>query len=325
LGKELFTSPYQYIAADANNSKSISAIDLIEIRKLILGIYAEFPLNRSWRFVEKGFPMSPENPWPFNEVIELPAVTEDSLVNNDFVGVKIGDVNNTVKANATQILPRGGNRVMHVEMQAQSAVETGDVVEVKLILPEVVEGFQWTLETEGLVFEGLGTQNMHFNESNVGLLKDGVITMSWNMENDESLTAGQIVSLRFTATASGQIEQMIRMTSSVTEAEAYTADGEILGVRLAHENYVPEFALYQNQPNPWNGQTIIGFDLPGDASVKLTVFDVTGKTVKTIEGAYKAGYNTITLSEKDMQTTGVMYYRLESGEYAASKKMVLIK
>ena len=77
--------------------------------------------------------------------------------------------------------------------------------------------------------------------------------------------------------------------------------------------------------NPWNSNTTIGFDLPYDADVTFTIFDVTGKTVKTIEGEYKAGYNTIILNVQDLPGTGVMYYRLESGEYSASKKMVLIK
>jgi hypothetical protein len=40
LGVEPFTSPYQYIAADANNTQAVSAIDLVEIRRLLLGIYS---------------------------------------------------------------------------------------------------------------------------------------------------------------------------------------------------------------------------------------------------------------------------------------------
>jgi hypothetical protein len=43
LGKELFDSPFQYIAADANSNGSVSAIDLVEIRKVILGIYTAIP------------------------------------------------------------------------------------------------------------------------------------------------------------------------------------------------------------------------------------------------------------------------------------------
>jgi hypothetical protein len=325
LGKEFFTSPYQYIAADANNSESISAIDLVEIRKLILGIYTAFPVNKSWRFVEKGFPMDPDNPWPFNEVIALPALAEDSMMHNDFVGVKVGDVNHSAKANINQILPRNGHRVMNVELDAMPSVETGDLVDVKLRIPESIEGFQWTLETEGLKFEAISSETMSINDNHIGLLKEGVITMSWNAEGESMPEPGQVIQLRFTATASGNIANMIHLTSQVTEAEAYTSDGEILEVKLVPTDTNAEFALYQNQPNPWNAQTVIGFDLPVNASVKLTVFDVSGKTVKTVEGDYKAGYNTITLSVQDFPATGVMYYRLESGEYSASKKMVLIK
>ena len=166
---------------------------------------------------------------------------------------------------------------------------------------------------------------MNINDSNIGLLKDGVITMSWNAEGEQTVVPGQVVSMRFIATASGNLESMIHLTSRVTEAEAYTPEGEILDVKLGHTDTGAEFALYQNNPNPWNMNTTIGFDLPEDAAVKLTVFDVTGKAVKMIEGNFKAGYNTITLAVADLPSTGVMYYRLDSGEYSASKKMVLIK
>jgi hypothetical protein len=50
-----------------------------------------------------------------------------------------------------------------------------------------------------------------------------------------------------------------------------------------------EFALYQNEPNPWTGTTTISFDLPEGGKVKLSLFDLTGKMVKVIEGEYKAG------------------------------------
>lgn len=184
LGKELFTSPYQYIAADANNTQTISAIDLIEIRKLILGIYTEYPANKSWRFVEKGFPMDNDNPWPFSENIELPELANDSVMHNDFVAVKIGDVNNTAKANAcTQVLPRSGRRVLNVDLVSASDVVAGQMVDVSLRIPETVEGFQWTLETEGLSFESVSSENMEISDNHVGILEDGIITMSWNAED----------------------------------------------------------------------------------------------------------------------------------------------
>ena len=58
LGKEIITSPYDLIAADANNSVTVSAIDLVELRKLILGTYTVLPNNKSWRFFNKPSPLS---------------------------------------------------------------------------------------------------------------------------------------------------------------------------------------------------------------------------------------------------------------------------
>ncbi|MBK7609223.1 MAG: hypothetical protein IPI18_19490 [Saprospiraceae bacterium] len=55
LGTERFTSPYKIIAADADNDQNVSAIDLIELRKLILGLYDKLPNNTSWKFVPKSY------------------------------------------------------------------------------------------------------------------------------------------------------------------------------------------------------------------------------------------------------------------------------
>jgi hypothetical protein len=246
LGVEPFTSPYQYIAADANNTQAVSAIDLVEIRRLLLGIYSAFPQNESWRFVEKGFEMNPESPWPFNEIIHIPNLDVDSSMHNDFVGVKIGDVNNTVKANLTQVLPRTGDRVLKIQMETVSQVEAGDVVEVVLRMPEPVEGFQWTLETEGLRFEAIRGENLAIHDTHIGLLRDGIITMSWHNEAEVLVSDQQALHLRFTALTSGEVDQMIRLTSRITEAEAYTPDLEILSVQLGHRSSSPEETINLN-------------------------------------------------------------------------------
>ncbi|MEP6793558.1 MAG: T9SS type A sorting domain-containing protein, partial [Saprospiraceae bacterium] len=72
-------------------------------------------------------------------------------------------------------------------------------------------------------------------------------------------------------------------------------------------------------------QTTIGFDLPEDGPARLTIYDVTGQIVARFDREFKAGYNTIVLTEKEIRSSGVLYYRLESGNNSASKKMVLIR
>ncbi len=103
LAVETLDSPYKLIAADVNGSKSITTFDIVELRKLILGIYGSLiPPNpwphRSYRFVDKSI-MLPLNPliggytipeWVQVTIPPLGAVAA-------FKGVKIGDVNNTAE------------------------------------------------------------------------------------------------------------------------------------------------------------------------------------------------------------------------------------
>ena len=329
LGLEVFTSPYQYIAADANNSKSVSAIDLLEIRKLILGVQEEYAANQSWRFVEKGMDMAPGNPWPFNEQIELNYMDQDSISSMDFIGVKIGDVNNSVKANAGQIVPRSSGKNIHIKASGKGNLEVGEEVEVVFEFPELVSGFQWTMETSGLEFVDVTSEDILINRQHIGLHGENTITMSWNgdLTSNNPDQESMSMTIKFRVTQTGRLFNMIDLTSKITHAEAYTLNGDIKEVDLAFSStgIITDFALYQNKPNPWNNQTLIGFHLPSDAPATLTVYDLNGKVIKTVSGTYKSGYNSITLSADEMPVSGVLYYRLESGQYVASKKMVLVR
>jgi hypothetical protein len=72
LGRAKLNSPYKLIAADANRSGVITALDLLEIRKLILGITNKFQNNTSWRFVDDFYefpdPYNPFSPGSLNRV-----------------------------------------------------------------------------------------------------------------------------------------------------------------------------------------------------------------------------------------------------------------
>ncbi|NUO01248.1 MAG: hypothetical protein HUU01_11595 [Saprospiraceae bacterium] len=94
LGIEPLGSPYKMIAADVNNDKKVTTLDLVHLRRLILGVDAEFVANTSWRFVPAAydFPV-PTNPWAevFSDIPDLGNLEEDTQF--DFIAIKIGDVN----------------------------------------------------------------------------------------------------------------------------------------------------------------------------------------------------------------------------------------
>ena len=98
LGTETLNSPYKMIAADINNSGAITTFDIVEIQKLILLINPNFPNNKSWRFI-RGSYVFPNTLNPFTEPYPQSIFVNNFLMdelNHDFIGIKIGDVNNSV-------------------------------------------------------------------------------------------------------------------------------------------------------------------------------------------------------------------------------------
>ncbi len=89
---------------------------------------------------------------------------------------------------------------------------------------------------------------------------------------------------------------------------------------------VPQkFNLSQNYPNPFNPVTKINFDLPKDAKVELTVFDMPGREIATLINEQKtAGYYTVEFNASQF-TSGIYFYRLVSGDFSMVKKMVVLK
>ena len=328
LGIETMNNPYDLIAADANNSQNVSAIDLVELRKLILGIYTELPANKSWRFVDKSFQFADAtNPWPFSESINMASMSGNAM-DKDFVAIKVGDVNNTVQANANQVLPRSGNGVVNFVADNRT-VTAGEMVDVAIRSTDFagIEGYQFTMDASGLEFRGVEAGLVSMNDENIGVFGNR-LTASWNNVGGVSATASDVLfTLRFQATAAGQLSEMININSKVTEAEAYNTSSDIKDLKLTFRGSEQgaEFALYQNEPNPFKGTTEIGYDLPQAGNVVLTIFDVTGKVVFVKDQESVKGYNTISVSSKDMPAVGVLYYRLDASEYSATKKMIIIE
>ena len=86
LSLQTFDNYYKYIAADANHDNNISVLDIIELRKLILGIFDELPNSDSWRFVDTDYDFS-DGIWNYQDNYSI-----QFGESNDFIGVKIGDV-----------------------------------------------------------------------------------------------------------------------------------------------------------------------------------------------------------------------------------------
>ena len=95
---------------------------------------------------------------------------------------------------------------------------------------------------------------------------------------------------------------------------------------VINQNSTPkEYILSQNYPNPFNPVTEIEFSIPKPGLVLLEVHDISGKYVATlVEGIKNAGSYIVEFDGRSL-STGVYYYKLQTGDFAAVRKMVLIK
>jgi hypothetical protein len=94
---------------------------------------------------------------------------------------------------------------------------------------------------------------------------------------------------------------------------------------------IPErYSLAQNRPNPFNPQTSIEFALPKAGQTKLAIYNILGQRVVTlVDKMSEAGYHNINWNGTDAAgkevASGIYFYRLESGDFSDSRKMLLLK
>jgi uncharacterized protein YrzB (UPF0473 family) len=318
LGMNPFTDPLKLIAADANNSNSVTTLDVVVIRMVILQITDSFPNNTSWRFVDKDHVFTnPTAPWDFPEVVNINNLNE-ALLDVDFTGIKIGDVNGSAQANfMSPAEARSGNSFELKTMDKQ--VSAGDEVRVPLQSDARISGMQFTLEHNGLEYMGMeaglmSTEHIASHES--------ALTFSWNEFELKDLSGEDLITLIFEAKGSIQLSESLVITSSMTRAEGYTDQGTE-SVDLVFENSKSiTNVLYQNVPNPFEGQTVINFRLQKAGKAQILITDVDGKLIQQIDGSYPQGLNSVEVNR--IKKSGVYYYQLNTEGYTATKKMIKI-
>ena len=325
LGEQLLASPYKIIAADVNNSRSVTTLDIIETRRLILGLNEVFANNTSWRFIRKDYVFpNPLNPW----AEEFPTISSiNDLVGEervDFIGVKVADVNTSARANS---LLRIDER-MYGEFQfdiEDIEMTAGDTyrVEVRSNMMEQVTGYQgtFTLGTgvEWQTMEYGLAQPEHFNTA---MTKEGLLPHSWH---GEAKAAEVLFTLVLKATENTHLSEQLGLSSRITPSEAYNVEGQAYNLALNFDSGTKRtvgFELYQNRPNPFKDETMISFYLPEDSETTISVYDLSGKVLHSLQQEFKKGKHTVILTDQELVSTGTLFYTVTAGTHTASKKMI---
>jgi hypothetical protein len=93
-----------------------------------------------------------------------------------------------------------------------------------------------------------------------------------------------------------------------------------------NEKIIPnEFLLRQNYPNPFNPVTKISFSVPKKDFVTLKIYDILGKEITTLVNEIKTPGNYIIDFNGQYLSSGVYFYKMNSGDFSDVKRMLLIK
>jgi len=330
LGLATLDSPYKIIAADVNNSKTISATDLIELRKLILGQIDKFGNNTSWRMIDKkyrfGDPTMPLNE-NFPEDYYIDEFTEDMII--DFIGVKVGDVNISADPeNFTSIETRTSIDVLHLDIEV---VENENERSYRFYASDFadIQGFQYSLnfDQEGLSYQGINKGLLNISEENhLGLydLNKGVIRFSYDhSEPVYGSSEEPLFTVNFTK-FTNELVQEISINSTVISAEAYSFTNEVMNVNAQVLEDLHNIRLYQNSPNPWAESTKIAFNFPAQMEYEINIYDVTGSLVYKTSSFGSKGLNEVEILKSDVPSKGILYYELVTSQDRISKRMMLI-
>ncbi len=333
LGLEIFESPYQRLAADANGDEDVSVQDIIAIRRLILGLDNAYQSNSAWRFVDADFvfPVN-ANPWAtsFPEVININNLS-GSVRNADFLAIMVGDVsgndpNGFAPTNNGENRPRSGSALLNandLEMVAgntyEVAINAADATEL--------EGLQGAFRVGSDVrITELTYGQFNAGQVNANWLDRGLVPFSFNAASGLAADT-PLLTLKVKALRATRLSEVLEVTSDAIAAEGYTAQGALinLGMSFTEVTTTTEMVntLGQNIPNPVGESTLIRFTLAQGGAAALTVRDISGRILLQRNLEAIAGENRLVLERKELGVSGVLTYTLTAEGFTATRKMVV--
>ncbi|MBL0235049.1 MAG: T9SS type A sorting domain-containing protein [Saprospiraceae bacterium] len=328
LGIKYLDSPYKIIAADVNSSQSITASDLAELRKLILGVIETFPKNKSWRFIPKNYVFkNTSSPFPFEEYI-LHSKMENNKMSSDFYAVKIGDVSGNALGLINNITRSVRNMQLIFEKESYKKNEEISVP-VRLSESGLLNGFQLALKiSEELEFITIEKGSLNITQENYRFNR-GQLKISYNEAQGFDVGNKDIFIIKLKAKTDLNIDRKIS-TSNVIETEAYGVEDQVMSLVVnnvfAHTKLSSGvYKFYSAKPNPFNQETIIEFEIPDDEQILFNVYNPEGKLVWSKEKIYLSGSNQISISKEDLGHVGLYYLHIQSKGFYKTQRILFIE
>ena len=329
LGIEPMASPYGMIAADANNSRSVTTFDVVEFRKLLQGIYTELPNSNAWRFVDANYVFTnPNNPFQgvFPETKQIASVTDSILGNFVFKAIKVGDVDGDAlpgfKGSAEP-------RSLSLLRLPDQVLQAGTVVDLPVY---AAADEQWLGLQLGLDFDAdlLSVESVlpgalpNWDAETAVQPEPGHLRVVWY--DARARTVGPdapLFTLRLRALAPLRLRDALRLERGGLRAEAYDAAGAPRDLSLYFDaSRAGDTGIGEPYPNPTNGGATVAVQLQAECPVAVTVLDMQGRQTWQVQAVLPQGEHQVELPAAAFPAPGMYFWQVRAGEQVQSGKLV---
>ncbi len=339
LNTTKLNSAYKLIAADVDGNKAINSVDVLRMKRLILGTDTTFTSstkgNRLWEFVDSAYQFpDTTNPFPFKDSISFTNLTSNKT-NQTFIGVKLGDVNydwNPAVARSVATKP------VELVYEVSNSYRVQNPIRVKVVTNNFkdIAAMQYTLHFDNSKYEFVNLegfknlQGFDYNTSQANT--SGNISFVWTDKNavERSLEDGtELFTLVFTQKRIGNLE--LGISDAITETAAWDKDLNQHNIILTKRETTNEQQETRNEffsvsPNPTSGEVKLTIVSKVNKAVNFELTDAQGKSILKQAAELQKGNNSFTLNLKQNGnlTTGI-YFLKAIGVEGENVKRIIVK
>ena len=327
LGKTILNSPYKLIAADVDGSGTITTLDILYLKRFILGLDTTFKGNRTWAFVDKNyiFP-NPANPFPYKDSIRIYSLNK-SVIPCNFIGVKLGDVRYDWNA---ALFGELSNKIKPISIYYDKAVSDGSsIIKMPVRVKDFnnIAGLQYTLEFNANKLSFVGIENNVLSvEYASNHSSEGKVPILWMNNNGTGKTIQDstiIMELVFNTKGETNLDG-VSISSSLISAEAWDANWNKIKIVKAVSTPIKNTEDFIVSPNPSNGIVQLKWLLNQSKTVTIQLFNSIGKLITQQSVTANAnGVTSINLEQKAKLTAGIYYVKVLGINSDTVKKIII--
>jgi hypothetical protein len=320
LGTNKLNSAYKIIAADVNGDKTINSIDVLRIKRLILGSDTTFLSttrgSRLWDFVDSAYVFADTtNPFPFKDSISYANVST-SQTNQTFIGIKLGDVNYDWNPSVAR-----SAKANKVELLARNIIQNNHTIRVPITVANFnkIAALQYTLNFNYTQYKLVDIipsnewKDMEYNTKQAN--NNGNIAMLWIDKNGLSKTLNNgtvLFTVVFEAVGITHSNHLnLNLNNSITNIEAVQEDLQQVSIALITEQQIANKNTLTISPNPAKNNLQLQINASENKETTIQIVDMWGRIVNASKHQISMSLNTISINISSL-SKGMYFVKLDN-------------